>query len=665
MTAIRILVVLLAVVLLLPHGLPAATLHVGTGQTYTTIQSAVSAAGSGDQIVVHDGTYVENVTVTTPVSIVSKDFLDNGENDGAIIDAGSNYLSAISVYSVSASVEGFSMKGIAFGAYGVYVATSDACRIANNRFGWDDNWVFSGVWLYQSTHCVIEDNEFGPADNSGIYMDQSSDNEVSQNSFHDINGNPGYAVWMSGLWDVGGSNCQRNYVEFNEFTICDVGVYASGTVWHNVIRGNHAYDCASGIFLGKGGVWHTMVDANTLESNIMNIVLDGGSFNAIIDNTLDGGGTGIRIGFSAPYAGNYNSIAFNSIWNHVLGMYVGAAAEGNRMAMNSFVGNTVNIESHGTDWNSPTPLSYFYGPNRHNYLGNYYDTYTGTDTDGDGIGDTGLPFNDGEPTTGPVENYPLISPPDQYAIEAWYLQPDSPLTMFHRDMTRPVMPMDIGASEQHVWLSDTPAAANIDYASAPWSGCVTFEAPPGSGEFTLEIGSSPGGTTFNASGVQASIGGASEIAFETNAGAVSVPEGHYLAVRLTNNTEWSHRLILGGFSSYISSPGNDDPEWPGEVTDVEGVTPASMALRQNYPNPFNPSTTIAFSVPQRTAATLRVYDVRGQYVATLLSKTIGPGWQSVRWDGRDHRGNPSGSGVYFYRLEAGARSVARKMVLLR
>jgi hypothetical protein len=91
----------------------------------------------------------------------------------------------------------------------------------------------------------------------------------------------------------------------------------------------------------------------------------------------------------------------------------------------------------------------------------------------------------------------------------------------------------------------------------------------------------------------------------------------------------------------------------GTVTSVEETPPAAprlTQLRQNYPNPFNPETTIRFTLAEADRVRLNVYDVQGRIVARLVDKKAPAGENQVRWVGRNDRGEPVASGVYFYRL---------------
>jgi hypothetical protein len=81
---------------------------------------------------------------------------------------------------------------------------------------------------------------------------------------------------------------------------------------------------------------------------------------------------------------------------------------------------------------------------------------------------------------------------------------------------------------------------------------------------------------------------------------------------------------------------------------------------QNYPNPFNPSTRIAFWLPAAGYARLRVFDVQGRLVQTLIDAYRPSGWGEVHWDARE-----AASGVYLYRLQAGGATASGKMALIR
>jgi len=84
------------------------------------------------------------------------------------------------------------------------------------------------------------------------------------------------------------------------------------------------------------------------------------------------------------------------------------------------------------------------------------------------------------------------------------------------------------------------------------------------------------------------------------------------------------------------------------------------------PNPFNPQTTISFDLPRETQATVRIFDVTGRLVRSLLNGAIArQGRNEVVWNGRDVDGRQVATGVYFYRLEAGEYSETKRMVLIK
>ncbi len=105
-------------------------------------------------------------------------------------------------------------------------------------------------------------------------------------------------------------------------------------------------------------------------------------------------------------------------------------------------------------------------------------------------------------------------------------------------------------------------------------------------------------------------------------------------------------------------------EWEDFISGVSQKNPRTVVtgfyLEQNYPNPFNPSTSIAFALAKAGEVKLQIFNALGQKVATLVNGKMSAGQHNVTWDARNVP-----SGIYFYKLEAGAFNQTRKMVLMR
>ena len=114
----------------------------------------------------------------------------------------------------------------------------------------------------------------------------------------------------------------------------------------------------------------------------------------------------------------------------------------------------------------------------------------------------------------------------------------------------------------------------------------------------------------------------------------------------------------------------------GAEMSVGGITvlnelenPTSFKLSQNYPNPFNPTTMIEYNVEHSGLVSLKVYDIMGRLVRTLIDgefKTAGnaDGYRS-QWNGLDDKGQQVSAGLYIYRLESGSMAISNKMILLK
>ena len=88
--------------------------------------------------------------------------------------------------------------------------------------------------------------------------------------------------------------------------------------------------------------------------------------------------------------------------------------------------------------------------------------------------------------------------------------------------------------------------------------------------------------------------------------------------------------------------------------------PTSYELQQNYPNPFNPSTRIQFSIVDARIVSVKVYDILGRDVATLVNERMSPGVYTITWNAAR-----LSSGIYFVRLQAGDFTAVRKVVLMK
>ncbi len=103
------------------------------------------------------------------------------------------------------------------------------------------------------------------------------------------------------------------------------------------------------------------------------------------------------------------------------------------------------------------------------------------------------------------------------------------------------------------------------------------------------------------------------------------------------------------------------------VTGIDGdeVTPDKYALFQNYPNPFNPSTVISYSLIKTSFVSLKIYDMLGREVRTLISGEQPAGVYNFKWDGDNNTGRKVATGVYIYRIKAGDFIQSKKMILLK
>jgi hypothetical protein len=148
--------------------------------------------------------------------------------------------------------------------------------------------------------------------------------------------------------------------------------------------------------------------------------------------------------------------------------------------------------------------------------------------------------------------------------------------------------------------------------------------------------------------------------------------GFHVAFGLGEATQIDSLIIAwpaGGRDAFVGIPADQfiTVTEGGKITSVNHPMrnpPEQFQLLPNYPNPFNPSTTISFLIPVPTRVALKVYNVQGNLIKTLLDQMQNAGVYSVVWNGTNNQEERVASGLYVYRLHAGAFSQAGKMILL-
>jgi hypothetical protein len=148
-------------------------------------------------------------------------------------------------------------------------------------------------------------------------------------------------------------------------------------------------------------------------------------------------------------------------------------------------------------------------------------------------------------------------------------------------------------------------------------------------------------------------------------------------LRLTDD-EWASTYLQSAtrpdwVNIYLADTlGESRGSGPSLITSVEidenKIIPQSQILLNNYPNPFNPYTIISFSIPYdltNSFVELKIYDINGRLVNTLVSENLPAGNYLTRWDGDNSSGSKVSSGVYIYSIRVGDRAVNKKMTLLK
>jgi photosystem II stability/assembly factor-like uncharacterized protein len=147
-----------------------------------------------------------------------------------------------------------------------------------------------------------------------------------------------------------------------------------------------------------------------------------------------------------------------------------------------------------------------------------------------------------------------------------------------------------------------------------------------------------------------------KIGFVAGSGNSNSPKNYTFTDNPSGGSSFSYRLkqidVDGSFKYY-------------DAVTINLSASSQPQLLQNSPNPFNPSTIIKFYIPNTSDVTIKIYDILGREVTTLINQQTTAGYHNVYWNGKNSRGEDVSSGVYLYRLTAGSFSETKKMNLLK
>ena len=322
----------------------AAEIKVGAGGQYQTISEAVKSAQPGDTVLVGPGTYVENIVVDKPITVVST----NGAS-ATVVKAADTSKDVFLLSGSDIAIQGFTITA---GKMGVTFAHTSNCALTKCVVNGN---VF-GVYLAGATGNLVGNNNLN-SNGFGIYLDGSSGNKLSGNTASYEKGGGGNASLSDGIY-MFNSNA-------NNVVNCELS--------NNDNFGVSLFNSANNAFSN-----------NTLSSNAQFGVRlrDGANSNTFSRNTFKANTeNGVLIGDSQA-----NTFYFNNFLAERSNFYT---QEGNNI-------------------NSTRKLNYTYGGNVFSgFVGNYYSNYVGSDVDRNGIGDTPF-GGDKYPLVKPVENYGAV-----------------------------------------------------------------------------------------------------------------------------------------------------------------------------------------------------------------------------------------------------------------
>ena len=364
---------------------------------FHTIQEAINAADPGGSIKVLAGIYFENVNINKTVSI----YAENGP-EATLVAAKKTSNHVFEITANNVNVKGFSLvSATGRDMCGIYLAGVKNCTLQGNLVYND----YYGIYVYSSTHNLIENNSVFSNGAHGIYLRYSNYNVIRNNN-SSMNGGPSGGVGIL-IWES-----SHTIIEFN--TVCsnaDLGICLRQSSSNCTIRCNYVESTIK----NRGGIWldgscnYNTIFQNLVRNSITGFLLSSNN-NIIYNNTVNLNTYGFSVYSS------FNNVFCNEIAHNRYGIYIGALHTNNSFIHNDMIKNFWQVYCAGSNstWDDGYPSG-----------GNYWSDYTGVDLYGgpsqnevgsDGVGDTPYVMDANN-----RDHYPLMRPygappPPAYAL---------------------------------------------------------------------------------------------------------------------------------------------------------------------------------------------------------------------------------------------------------